>query len=716
MTALAGAFSVLLKLALTALPVMAAVAAVRWLLLRLGTPKKYVFALWLIVALRLCCPPGLFPAAPAGLVRPEAAARSVYVGPTRTVQDDGGAAPDDQILKDRGMPVNSRGEVVVSGWDGSSPPLTLPEAGAAVWLLGMAAMVFWSLRSWLRLRRSLAAATLREKGVYECGDLPTPFVLGVLRPRIYIPYRLTDEERSYVLLHERAHLRRGDPWWKLLGFGILTVYWWNIAAWACWALCSRDMEMACDEAVVSQLGPEAKRGYSLSLVSFAAERRFSAAVPLAFGETGAKSRVKNVLRWKRLRPGLAVLTAAACVLLTVICCTNAYGSGSWVESSGAAFTWHLDSKVRSAAVVEEVYSYGELTGRNILMQGPVGWGGLPRNSRFELSLTQSSKNEDGFSWRYRRHGRSAEYLSGAALPEGLAYTGCSTFITAEGRDRTQLASGGTVLLADVLRFQGETAAPAFDVDDQAALQAGLRQAPEAVVLRLLTSTDKNHTEEAWTAAESGSAGSRAPAASIVCEETTGDVPYPAMGGYVAQFAYDLPDGVQRAELRAMAWRQGELVSDKIVWSGAVGGEFPAAGRFWLSAYPRRDGNNWGRIFDFSMTPWTAEQTVPGQGYSSFTVDLTDVTPSDAAFGDREILSLGGSRLPSAYSLSAGDRVPLMTVTFGQHGGAADGAVKSAAPGALSDDAALRDAARGNDVLILLRLCLPASGEAGVPAS
>jgi len=99
---------------------------------------------------------------------------------------------------------------------------------------------------------------LLESGVFQCDGLKTPFVLGCFRPKIYVPFCMEAEELAHVLLHERTHLRRLDPWWKLLGFGILAVYWWNPAVWLCHFLFCRDMEMSCDEAVLREMGPEVK--------------------------------------------------------------------------------------------------------------------------------------------------------------------------------------------------------------------------------------------------------------------------------------------------------------------------------------------------------------------------------------------------------------------------------------------------------------------------
>ena len=154
--------------------------------------------------------------------------------------------------------------------------------GAALWLGGMAAMAGYVLVSFLQLRRTVQTAVRREGNVWECDGLPTPFVLGLLRPRIYIPFRMEEAERTYVLAHEREHLRWRDQWVKAAALGILAVYWWHPGVWLCWVLLCRDMELRCDEAVLASLGDGIKQDYSRSLMAFALDRRFPAA--LAFGD------------------------------------------------------------------------------------------------------------------------------------------------------------------------------------------------------------------------------------------------------------------------------------------------------------------------------------------------------------------------------------------------------------------------------------------------
>ena len=155
---------------------------------------------------------------------------------------------------------------------------------------------------------------MKEDGIWLCDSVSSPFILGIFRPRIYLPSALEPEHRASVLAHERCHLRRKDHWWKPLGFALLAVHWFNPVMWLAYVLLCRDIEAACDERVVKGMEPEERKGYSEALLSCAAPRRSIAACPLAFGEQGVKGRIKSVLSYKK--PTLWIILAA--VMASVI--------------------------------------------------------------------------------------------------------------------------------------------------------------------------------------------------------------------------------------------------------------------------------------------------------------------------------------------------------------------------------------------------------------
>lgn len=203
-----------------------------------------------------------------------------------------------------------------------------------LWLIVVALFVAYGIYSYVKCRllvrtaviaRDIIPDTHKKKGivsVWECDRIPSPFVLGLIRPRIYIPFRMPKQEQAYILAHEQCHIRRLDPLWKLISFLLLAVYWWNPLVWCAFFYMVRDMEMSCDEAVIEQFGNEIKQGYSNSLLSFAMERHPYSFAPIAFGEGDAGRRIKNVLNFKKPHTWVAILVFVLLVVVGVSCLTN----------------------------------------------------------------------------------------------------------------------------------------------------------------------------------------------------------------------------------------------------------------------------------------------------------------------------------------------------------------------------------------------------------
>ncbi len=191
-----------------------------------------------------------------------------------------------------------------------------------IWLAGMVVLLLYALISWLLLKRRLATATLLEDNIRQSEQVGSPFVLGLFRPVIYLPYHIPEQDLTYVLTHERAHIRRLDHWWKLLGFVLLAIYWFNPLMWVAYLLFCRDLEGACDEKAVRALNQEERRGYSTALLNCSIRRRPVAPCPLAFGEAGVKSRVKAVMHYKKPAFWVVVIALAACVIAALCFLTS----------------------------------------------------------------------------------------------------------------------------------------------------------------------------------------------------------------------------------------------------------------------------------------------------------------------------------------------------------------------------------------------------------
>ncbi len=340
---LSRALPVLGEMSLTAAYAAAVVAALR-LALRRRAPKRVLSLLWLVVFARLLIPVSL--ESPLSIV-PDA------MPPRTLTQLEDGPEPPLQTAPVQ-IPGPAQG-TAGSHWEGPGPnptPATqggpgglpvsaVPEAPsptapqpeaptpfpwstvlAGMWLAGALAMGGGALVSYLRLRRRLFDAIRAPDGAWEHPSVGSPFILGVFRPRIYLPAGLRGQPRQFILCHERAHLRRLDHLVKPLCWAALAVHWFNPAVWLAFVLMSRDIEAACDEAVIRTLGPAVKADYSATLLSLATGRRIPAPCPLAFDEGDAKGRIHNVLRYQRPTLWIVVVSAVMALMAAVCLLTD----------------------------------------------------------------------------------------------------------------------------------------------------------------------------------------------------------------------------------------------------------------------------------------------------------------------------------------------------------------------------------------------------------
>ena len=306
---MSGIFLKLLNLSISASWLVLVVLALRLVLKR--APKWVNVLLWGMVALRLMVPFSIESALSlipgAETVSPEV----VQFDPAPTITS-GVTIIDNAVnpsLSERfaAAPLASVNPLYVwtylAGW---------------VWLIGLTAMLAYALVSYLRLRRRVSASIPLRENIYVCDEVPSPFILGIVHPRIYLPSALDEAQRGSVLSHERAHLARRDHWWKPLGFALLAVYWFNPLLWLAYTLLCRDIELACDERVLRGMDAGQVKDYSSALLACSVPRRMLAACPLAFGEVGVGARVKNALRYKK--PAFWVVAASVIVCIVVAVC------------------------------------------------------------------------------------------------------------------------------------------------------------------------------------------------------------------------------------------------------------------------------------------------------------------------------------------------------------------------------------------------------------
>lgn len=302
----------LFNMGLTGSAVILAVCLARLALRR--APKAMVCALWAVALFRLLCPVSLS----SGL-----SALGLVGAPVRELRGAASAveflAPAQEGLSPAPAPASETPAAPEeSAGTGAARGPDIAGLASGLWAAGALGMAAWGLLDYLRLRRRLVGAAEQEKGVYVSDYIGSAFVLGALRPRIYLPSALEGAERELVLLHERQHVRRRDALWRLLGYAALCLHWYNPLAWLAFELSGRDMEMSCDEAVLQKLGEGAKAEYSACLLRMASGRGLSPA--FAGGDT--RGRLKNLGRWKKPRLWAVLAAAAACALAAVCLLTN----------------------------------------------------------------------------------------------------------------------------------------------------------------------------------------------------------------------------------------------------------------------------------------------------------------------------------------------------------------------------------------------------------
>ncbi|WP_312092298.1 M56 family metallopeptidase [Aminipila sp.] len=267
-------------------------------------PKGISYSLWSVAAVRLMCPYALecmfslFPA------------KALSGSEALLFQQEPQSYRAFDMVHNFGTET-----AVVSPSGGLNLLQSYTKAGAYLWLLGVAVMLIYSIASVWILKRQLKSAENIQYNIYVADNLKTPFVLGILNPKIYLPAGLTEEEKSYIILHEQIHIRRLDPAIKSFGFIILSVHWFNPLVWIAFWLMSTDMELSCDEKVINIIGRDLKKAYSYSLLSLASHRHILNGNPLAFGEGNVKHRIKNVLNYTK--PEFWVIAIALVAALVI---------------------------------------------------------------------------------------------------------------------------------------------------------------------------------------------------------------------------------------------------------------------------------------------------------------------------------------------------------------------------------------------------------------
>ena len=374
-------FERVLNMSLTGSLVIGVVLLARLLLKR--APKVYSYALWAVVVFRLLCPislsAGLSVLKPLPVTTTDGISEVSY-RPVQTVTRTADFTPSDVSQVDA-QPEKAKT---------SSSPM---EIAAGVWLAGGVLMAAYSLVQYLVLRRKLREAAPYRGEVYLADNLSTPFVMGLIVPKIYLPSDTPKAERRFIIAHERQHVRRGDPLWKLLGYTALCVHWFNPLVWLAFLLGGKDMEMSCDEAVINRLGADIRADYSQALLRLATHKRLIAGMPLAFGEGDTRGRVRNMARWKRPKVWVSGICVVLCLVVLAACALNPRKADSAPIGAVVTAEEALNIRAEASALSAVVGSYAPGTAVTIL-ETKDGWG---RTDRGWISMGYVTLSENAIS-------------------------------------------------------------------------------------------------------------------------------------------------------------------------------------------------------------------------------------------------------------------------------------------------------------------------------
>ena len=351
-------------------------------------PKWVNVLLWGIVAVRLICPLSF-----------ESALSLIPSSETIPLDIEMAAKP----TIDSGVPaINSVVNPVLSS---SAPPQhVLTSANPLqiwipilniIWLIGVGALLLYTAVSYWRLCRKVDTAVRYKGNIFQSENVSSPFVLGIIKPRIYLPFNMNGQDLEHVVAHEQAHIRRKDHWWKPLGFLLLTIHWFNPLMWLAYVLLCRDIELACDEKVIKELGNEQRADYMQALVACSVNRRMIAACPLAFGEVGVKERVKSVMNYKKPAFWVIIIAVIICVGVAACFLTNPKQD-----------RYTLRIVVPAGSQEEFVYTEEEVsTVRNSIKI----WSGDGLGDTEVLLFPVNKTAETGYTATYLTHGMSVEF-------------------------------------------------------------------------------------------------------------------------------------------------------------------------------------------------------------------------------------------------------------------------------------------------------------------
>ena len=305
-------FLKIINMSISASWLVLAVLILRFVLKK--APKWINVLLWGIVAIRLICP---FSFESTLSLIPSAETIPLNIGMDTTPTINSGISAINNAVN----PIISQSNTPMAGASVNLLQITIG-IYEYIWIFGMIALALYTAISYWRLCRKVDTAVRYKDNIFQSENVSFPFVLGIIKPRIYLPFKMNGQYLEHVVAHEQAHICRKDHWWKPLGFLLLMIHWFNPLMWLAYVLLCRDIELACDEKVIKELGNEQRGDYTQALVACSVNRRMIAACPLAFGEVSVKERVKSVMNYKKPAFWVIIISVIVCVGVAVCFLTN----------------------------------------------------------------------------------------------------------------------------------------------------------------------------------------------------------------------------------------------------------------------------------------------------------------------------------------------------------------------------------------------------------
>ena len=378
-------FLKIINMSISASWLVLAVLILRFVLKK--APKWINVLLWGIVAIRLICP---FSFESTLSLIPSAETIPLNIGMDSTPTINSGISAINNAVN----PIISQSNTPMAG--ASINPLQITIGiYEYIWIFGMIALALYTAISYWRLHRKVDTAVRYKDNIFQSENVSSPFVFGIIKPRIYLPFKMNGQDLEHVVAHEHAHIRRKDHWWKPFGFLLLTIHWFNPLMWMAYVLLCRDIELACDEKVIKELGNEQRGDYTQALVACSVNRRMIAACPLTFGEVGVKERVKSVMNYKKPALWVIIIAVIVCVGVAVCFLTNPKQD-----------SYTLRIVVPAGSQEEFVYTDEEVSAiRNSIKI----WSGDGLGDTEVLLSPVNKTTETGYTATYLTHGMPVEF-------------------------------------------------------------------------------------------------------------------------------------------------------------------------------------------------------------------------------------------------------------------------------------------------------------------